>query len=207
MPSGKLCDCTPPGGVDLATWNGDAAHNWNRFHQDLERAWGQRLQYFRGVEVQGRGALHFHVLIRLQVGQVVKLGELRKLAIKHQFGHSLTCDPVRDGRGAGYAAKYVTKAAGAREGVPWVQRSTGEIKRRAGYRCWSSSRRWGLTMGQLVESQRSFAIARAASEGTGDGGSRLRVPATAPKAPLDSSPHSYTAGCRSGPALGVGAGV
>jgi hypothetical protein len=185
--------------VDLADWNQSAGHHWNRLVQDIRRTWGQHVEYFRAVEVQKRGALHLHVLVRLGRGQVVDVVELRKLAMAHGFGHEVRCDPVRDGGGAGYVAKYVSKAVGDRCEVPWrrVDVETGEISLRASYRCWSSSRHWGQSMASLLVEQREWVL------NGGAGGSGAAGPcgaacgaagcgALAPKAPLDSYSQRYT---------------
>jgi hypothetical protein len=181
LPGGDLCRCTPEGGVDLARWNGQAVPRWNRLHQDLERAYGCELIYLKATEVQGRGALHFHVLIRLPIGVELKRSHVRRLAIDHGFGHELDIAPVTSMAAAGYCAKYVSKAAAERPDVPYVHPSTGEIGP-GNWRTWSSSRAWGVTMGQVLADQARWARERV------DQGDEL----VAPEAPLDTKGIRYT---------------
>lgn len=153
MPSGDVCPCTPPGGVDLGEWNASAAARWNQMRTRL-RARIPRLEYLRAVEVQKRGALHLHVIVWSPepLDQVA----MRKMAMGYGFGHSLDLAPIAPGsrKHAYYVAKYVTKACDQRENVPWaadlVDKGTGEIMRidadRATYRTWSASHGWGMTM-------------------------------------------------------------
>ena len=155
MPSGDVCPCTPDGGVDLAVWNPSASARWNRLRTDLRRDTPE-LQYLRAVEVQKRGALHLHVLVWSPVP--LDQAALRRSAIHYGFGHELDLAPVEPGsrRYAYYVSKYVTKACDQREDVPWtvdqLDTETGEIRPSrtvAGYRTWSASQRWGLTMSAL----------------------------------------------------------
>ena len=202
--TGQRCPCTGPEGTNLAEWNAGLGERWNRFHQDLERHFGQDVQYFAAKEVQARGALHLHVPFRLRVGTRWKLEEIRALAIKHGFGHEIDLRTDIDERGMWYVAKYVSKAAGLRSVVPWrkvkgqelverldVDPETGEIlgqdvdvvevvSTKASYQTWSKSRRWGLTMKAVKAAQAQW-VHRG-----GDAG------APAPEAPLDHSGFRYT---------------
>ena len=205
LPNGAECPCTVSGGVDLARWNAELGCAWNRFAQALRRTWDQRVEYFRVVEVQKRGALHLHVIVRLQRGQVVKLSELRALAVHHGFGHSVRCDPVRSEGGAWYVAKYCSKAAGQRADVPWrsVDPATGEVRSRAAYRCWTSSRRWGQSMGQLVADQRAWAIGASRDGSAGGRNAVGGAPvAVAAEPPLDPYSQRYTGVAIEGPSPG-----
>jgi hypothetical protein len=184
LPSGAVCRCTPPGGVDLARWNADAGPRFNRFMRDLRRLLDDDgLQYFRAVEVQRRGALHYHLLLRRDDGAptVIPLRALRELALKHGFGHSVDAQPVQSGHAA-YVAKYVGKAADSRRDVPWrgsrwvvkrgfVDPLTGEIlpdeRRRVPswsptYRTWTASRRWGRSMAEVRAAQAHHVLVLAA---------------------------------------------
>jgi hypothetical protein len=155
----SVCPCTPEGGVHLGNWNGECSARWNRFIEQLRRQTGLRLQYFRAAEVQQRGALHFHVLIRLPEsrGGALSVAELRRLAMSFGFGHSVDLAVVEDHRAAGYVAKYVVKSCAARSSMPWVHRVTGEITNGYGrYRCWTSSRRWGTTMADVRAAQAAW---------------------------------------------------
>lgn len=160
---GALCACfTAQGGpVHLATWNaslGGKAGRWNRLLQDLKRSFGD-LDYFKAVEVQDRGALHLHVLARARSGAtlIVPASALRRLAIKHGFGHEVDVRPVGDAGAASYVAKYVSKATDQRHEVPWVDRANRR-RLRAPYRTWSCSRRWGVTMGALNAAARMYGL-------------------------------------------------
>lgn len=153
---GQWCPCTPEGGVNLARWNGEAANRWNKFITDVRRSLGP-VEYFAAKEVQKRGALHFHVPLRFDRPTRVRLSKLRALAIRHGFGHELVLDELSEhldrGRGSAdssswYVAKYVTKASGDREEVPFANRLTGEIGP-GRWRLWTASRGWGLSMKRL----------------------------------------------------------
>jgi len=179
LPSGAPCPCTPAGGVDLAAWNASASKRWNHYLTLLRRLC-PGVQYLRAVEVQKRGALHLHVIVRVPRGSVLPtLRELRQLAIRCGFGHELDRAWIEPGskRHAYYVSKYVTKAGDSREDVPWAvpvdvpSLTTGEMKRvvtsvPGRYRTWSSSRSWGLTMSDAravaAKAARLAALARTA---------------------------------------------
>jgi hypothetical protein len=155
MPSGDVCPCTPPGGVDLADWNPSAAGLWNVMRGSLRRL-SPGLEYLRAVEVQQRGALHLHVIVfsPVELDRV----DLRRTAMSYGFGHSLDLAKIVPGsrKHAYYVAKYVTKACDSRDQVPWradvVDEVTGEVQRlhtSASYRTWSASHGWGLTMKEV----------------------------------------------------------
>jgi hypothetical protein len=186
LPNGDRCRCTGGDCPDLAHWNASAGWRWNRFVQELRRSFGFRVEYFKAAEVQRRGALHYHVLLRSAGGGgwartlAVSKGDLRRLAIKHGFGHSVDVQAVEP-RHWGYVAKYASKAAGDRSDVPWrglrwvgghrfadaVDEVTGEVSRvrvgtaerrqveswRPTFRTWTSSREWGDTMGYVRAAQ------------------------------------------------------
>lgn len=163
LPSGEWCLCTPPGGVDLAAWNASHSRRWNHFRTSLRQAVPE-LEYFRGVEVQVRGALHDHVLVWSPVQ--LSLVELRKIAIRAGFGHSVDLAPIEPGsrKCAYYVSKYVTKATDSRDLVPWlaevVDFRTGEVTMAVvpgRYRTWSMSREWGSTMAQVRAASAAYA--------------------------------------------------
>ena len=170
MPSGDVCPCTPAGGVDLAKWNAGHSLRWNHLRTVMRRELSPELEYFRGVEVQSRGALHDHAMVWSPVP--LQRNVLRGMAIRAGFGHSLDLAPAPPGskRAAYYVAKYVTKATDARESVPWhgqlVDRETGEVTEGlvdGRYRTWSMSRRWGLTMAAVRAENRAWVNARDAA--------------------------------------------
>jgi len=156
LPDGSVCPCTPAGGVDLAEWNSSHSRRWNHFCTLLRREY-PGLQFFRGVEVQDRGALHDHSMTWSPAGPLA-IAVVRRLAMRAGFGHSVDIAPCAPGskKAAYYVAKYVTKATDRREDVPWaadvVDTCSGEITRAvvAGrYRTWSMSREWGVTMREV----------------------------------------------------------
>lgn len=151
LPSGRVCPCTPPGGVDLATWNASLSVRWNRFVTDLRRTVGQA-EYFRAVEVQRRGALHLHVVLRWEGSpRPLDVAQVRRLAIRHGFGHEVDAQVVPEAdrpRVAGYLSKYVSKAATDRESVPFAGGGR--------WRTWTASWRWGCTMASVREAQRAW---------------------------------------------------
>lgn len=177
------CPCTGPAGTDVASWNARQGEMWTHLLRDLRLLLGG-LEYFRAVEVQDRGALHLHLLVRLTAPVLVGRGllqQVRALALRHGFGHSVDVQPVgSDGERsarlvAWYLAKYVGKAAGARGEVPWRRRLirevdllTGEVRARfvgpSGYRTWTASRRWGSSMGAVKAAQRAFGLEHFLSE-------------------------------------------
>jgi hypothetical protein len=161
----RICACTPPEGVDLAEWNPTAGKRWNRLLIEWERVTTERPQFFRAVEPQKRGALHFHILIRSSLPISVK--ELRTIALRAGFGHEVDLKVLDPGsrQAAHYVTKYVTKGVDERVGVPWntdrVDKRTGELLGRrqgeATYRAWSMSQGWGESMAEVREAMRLLA--------------------------------------------------
>ncbi len=163
LPNGEECPCTPPGGVDLAEWNASHSRRWNHLRTSLRRD-HPGLQFMRGVEVQGRGALHDHAMVWSPTP--LKLPAVRARAIAAGFGHSVDLAPCVPGsrKAAYYVSKYVTKATDSRESVPWaadvVDVTTGEVTRKSvpgRYRTWSMSRDWGIRMADVVAEARAYA--------------------------------------------------
>ena len=194
LPNGKACPCTPPavGGVpatDFAEWNMSLSKRWNHFLKDLSRLGGfdlfddagnriQGLIYFRAVEVQKRGVLHLHVLLKHRLNRPLSLGLslVRELAIKHGFGHSVDLQRLDAGH-ASYVAKYASKSASnSRRSVIWakekevnkivVSESTGEVFSFTvikeipcpTFRTWTKSRLFGLSMKQIKLDQQHFLL-------------------------------------------------
>lgn len=196
LPNGERCPCTPPGGVDLAEWNATLGRRWNDFCTYVRRLLDdQALQFFKGTEVQQRGALHIHALIRpSRPVKAPTMKKLRAMAIHLGFGHAVDLQPVAREKHAWYVAKYVSKACDDRAHVPWARHGqvldeeTGELVAQlvrcdATYRPWSSSRHWGVTMRQVKAEQQRWVRERlAAAEGGG-------APAAAA---LDTSTTRYT---------------
>lgn len=196
--SSVVCPCTPREGVDLAQWNGTLGRRWNDFVTDVRRYIGH-VEYFAAKEVQRRGALHLHVPLRFDAPVSVTVARLRVLAIRHGFGHEVDFQEITDaGRAAGYVAKYVSKAAGDREAVPFVHPVTGEVGG-GRWRTWTCSRSWGSSMSSVRAAQRAWWQEQQASKvggpGTGEGGpsgSRTRGgPGDGGAGALDSNTSSY----------------
>jgi hypothetical protein len=160
----EICPCTTDDSPDLADWNCSHARRWNHFLTLMRRQY-PGFQFMRGVEPQsgdrrrdhmGRGALHDHWLADADIP--ILESTVRKLAMRAGFGHSVKVLPVEQGskREAYYVSKYITKASDQRSAVPWradvIDPVTGELHEGqlvdGRYRTWSTSRRWGLTLGQ-----------------------------------------------------------
>lgn len=155
-----------------------------------------QLQYFKAAEVQERGALHFHVFIRVPRSRslALSLGRLRELAMHYGFGHEVDLAVVDDERKSWYLAKYVSKSCSDKASMPWLDNASGEIvSGHNRYRCWTASRRWGWTMVRIREMQAEWMAQRAGSE-----------PAQPAQAgPLDSNGHCYASTTRA-PTTGGG---
>lgn len=168
LPDRSLCPCTPAGGVDLAGWNAGHSRRWNHLRTALRRD-HPGLQFFRGIEVQRRGALHDHAMVWSPTP--LALPALRALAIRCGFGHEVDLAPCEPGsrKAAYYVSKYVTKATDSRALVPWraevVDLDTGEVTQAlvpGRYRTWSMSREWGSTMSEVRAVAAAYARRQAA---------------------------------------------
>jgi hypothetical protein len=198
---GQQCACTPAGGVSVAGFNADAGTRFNRFITKLRRHYGD-VQYVKAAEVQKRGALHFHMEIRVSNTIAAKLladfdarhpdCTLRLLAISAGFGHEIDLQLMgteeRDiVRRAGYCAKYAAKSCDDRQTLPWLDRSTGEVlDGNSRYRTWSASRSWGTTMRDVIAEQKQW---WASQTDSGDGAAPEGAQAAA--ALLDPEAHCY----------------
>jgi hypothetical protein len=154
------CECHLHGESD-GSWNAQESACWNRLRTALTR--DRSVIFVGAVETQKRGMLHRHVL--LFVEDAMTHGEVQALALAAGYGCVLDLEPVRSAeKAARYISKYVTKASGDRAVVPWerLDEETGElIGKRATYRLWSSSRRWGVTMREMRAAQAAQARQRA----------------------------------------------
>lgn len=172
MPSGDVCPCTPVGGIDVGEWNATFTARMNRVLEGIRRGEasplidGKRqtvpLSYAQAREPQdgkrrpdgiGRYALHLHGALYRTDGQVLELDvrALRKLVMRHGFGHELKVKPLSPSAGARYFAKYVADASDIRDSVPFGRDGLGR-RRKATYRCWTASRNWSVTM-KVVKAQ------------------------------------------------------
>nr|CRY96532.1 hypothetical protein [uncultured prokaryote] len=153
--NGIDCPCTPAGGIDLGAWNASHSRRWNHFRTSLRQQVPQ-LEFFRGIEVQHRGALHDHCLVWSPVPITTK--SVRVHALRAGFGHSIKHARIVAGSSdeARYVTKYTTKSVDQRTDVPWtvdvVDQVTGEITTEevdGRYRTWSMSRGWGTRMADV----------------------------------------------------------
>ena len=135
--------------VPMATWNGRAPQRWSHFVTEMRRQLKRPVQFCGSWEVQGRGALHRHALMWCPgVTRQRFRAAVRLCAYRYGFGRqhdtqTISGDDAREiARKAGYCAAYCTKGG---DRARTLNTSTGEI-RSGGYRPWSASRGWGLTM-------------------------------------------------------------
>ncbi len=156
----EVCGCEDHGLSD-GMWNAGESGNWNRLRTSLAR--DRQVIFVGAVETQKRGMLHRHVM--LFSDQVLTYDEVQSLALSAGYGCVLDLEPIRSSaKAARYISKYVTKASGDRAVVPWerLDMATGELAgRRATYRLWSSSRKWGVTMREMRATQAAQARQRA----------------------------------------------
>jgi hypothetical protein len=194
--NGDRCPCTPDGGVQPALFNALAGSQFNRLMQDLRRRYGD-IQYCRAAEVQRRGVLHFHILMRVERLDALLCDydrrnphcRLRRLVEHHGFGHELDVRTV-EANMAWYCAKYVSKACDDRAHLPWLDRTSGEILLGNGrYRPWTASRRWGATMASIRATQAQWVREQAAAA---DAGAAPAAEAAASAAALEHNTHHYT---------------
>ena len=125
------CPCSRVRLIDdeaIGAWNATLGTRWNHFITDLRRSVpGFRdVQYFRALETQRRGALHVHALLRV-TRQVVltpeRMQEVRRIAMRHGFGHEVDAQAVGAGAldqvtAARYVAKYVSKSSASQPLMP-----------------------------------------------------------------------------------------
>lgn len=163
------CRCALPED-GLEAWNPTAGACWNRLRTNLSRLPGVTdFQYLRVAEVQdgkrhgggcppgcehaARGAIHHHVLIRVDAPLDPKV--VQAYAIAAGYGCSMDLSVMPAARAARYVAKYAAKGYTKRADVPWrdqvLDKETGELRTRqtAAYRTVSQSQGWGLTLRQI----------------------------------------------------------
>lgn len=163
-----VCGCDEGLAAGLGVWNAAASSHWNRLRTSLKRLY-PGLEYFKAVETQTRGAIHYHLPI--WSGTPMNAVEVQALALRAGFGCVIDLGAIATGdlRAAAYVSKYVSKATDTRDEVPWqadvVDEVTGEVRlmhTEARYRTWSASRGWGMTMRAVREMIREAAVRRAA---------------------------------------------
>lgn len=162
-----MCECTT-GPTDLARWNASHSRRWNHLRTVLRRAVPE-LEFFRGVEVQARGALHDHALLWSPVP--LDRVAIARVAMRAGFGHELDLAPITSAKQVSYyVSKYVTKSTDLRASVPWwgdvIDFDTGEVTEGivdGRYRTWSMSRQWGLRMADVRAEGLAFVRAQQAA--------------------------------------------
>lgn len=119
---------TAPGAVDADEFNAQASAAWHRFTTYLRREWAvtyPTLEFWRVAELQQRGHVHFHVVVRgarfLPLTNATGTG-LRDLAVKAGFGPFVGIRRPRDYPGGVrslgfYFGKYLLKRYATGSGV------------------------------------------------------------------------------------------
>jgi hypothetical protein len=153
--------------VALAAWHATLAKRWSYFRQFMGRA-GIDVQYLKSYELQRRGAVHAHVMVRVPAGVPERLLHqlVRSYARHYGWGPQVKLDrlgaegsPDSVRRAAAYVAKYACKGSGVK--VERLNFATGELES-CGLRSWSASGSWGMRMWQCRLERARFAAARAA---------------------------------------------
>lgn len=152
----------------LALWHDGVGQRWSWFVTELRRLSGVDVQFFKTWELQKRGALHLHSMMRPDgvISDRRFRACIRLAASRYGFGGQVDVqvfslsDTLQAARKAGYVAKYASKSADDLPTVARCDRATGEI-RSVGLRSWSSSRRWGDTMASIKLTRCQWAQAQA----------------------------------------------
>jgi hypothetical protein len=139
--------------IEGAEFNTACPSNWNRFMQDVRRAFKVEVQYGKVFEAQTRDVLHIHALLvgvpNMPIKSIKKT--IFSLAKKHGFGRQLVVkrvvgdSPMDRVRAVGYVAKYLTKGS---KTLKTISVKTGEIKT-GGYRDFTQSRNFGDTLKEI----------------------------------------------------------
>lgn len=105
---------TAPGDVDAAEFNASAAKRWHRFFKELRRSVPglAGLQFWKVAELQERGHVHFHAVLR--GASFIDVEAIRRIAVASGFGPEVGIRHPRDYRagvrGLGwYFGKYLLK--------------------------------------------------------------------------------------------------
>lgn len=102
---------TAPGNVSAHRFNANASFYWNRFWTSANRYW-PGLSYWKVAELQQRGHVHFHVIVRGI--DFIEIERFRSLAVRSGFGSFVGVARPSDYPGgvkgaAGYLSKYLLK--------------------------------------------------------------------------------------------------
>jgi hypothetical protein len=177
---------------ELQPWNDSLGKRWNWMTTYIRRKLpGVTVEFFKAVEPQRRGALHLHVMFRVDDSVCPELfaAVMREVAERWGFGPQtdiqtvMLADEREVARRAGYCSKYASKMADADR--RFVNPATGEI---VSLRCraWSKSGNWGggVTMRSIEVGRRLWAASAGARQGA----------VLAPVALLDLNSVCYTNG-------------
>ena len=131
-----------------AAWNRTCTKRFSHAMTDIRRRFDPRAQYSKANEVQRRGLMHLHVIVRTTTDLLRVCREIAAIAQAYEFGPE--CDVKLCDQGASwYLAKYAAKTADERQWVPWPDRDGVVTLGAPRMRAWSTSRGWGLTMKEL----------------------------------------------------------
>lgn len=155
--------------TELQPWNDSLGQRWTWMMTYIRRELaGVTVEFFKSVEPQRRGALHLHVLFRVDdtVCPDRFAAVMRLCALRWGFGPQtdvqtvVLADEREVAKRAGYCSKYAAKMADADR--QFVNTDTGEVVTLRN-RAWSKSGRWGTTMREIEQDRRAFAAAGAAT--------------------------------------------
>lgn len=144
-----------------AAWNAATGRLWNRTTTRVSRAFGlhERLQYAGVAEMQARGAVHFHLLLRLPVGlagsfgmQRDSAGRLRARAVEREVIATTTTvngDAIRWGQqvvAEVIAGPGIEGGRYARRTIGYLVKSVGYVAKDLGGQGFSSTEHHGRAM-------------------------------------------------------------
>jgi hypothetical protein len=178
--------------AELVPWNDSLGQRWSWMMTYIRRELpGVTVEFFKAVEPQRRGALHLHVMFRVDASVCPErfAAVMRLCAERWGFGPQtdiqtvMLVDEREVARRAGYCAKYAAKLADADR--RFVNPDSGEI---VSLRCraWSKSGKWGVSMRSIEVDRRQWAAAGVRTAPAG------RAPVVA--ALLDLNSDCYTEG-------------
>ncbi len=104
----RVLTLTAPREDPAVSWT-ELGPRWHKMRERLARRLGRRLSYFAAVELQKRGNVHMHILMR-DTGYIPK-AVVHALGYESGFGFS-DIRQVNPASGVKYVTKYLTKSAG-----------------------------------------------------------------------------------------------
>lgn len=181
----------------MARWHEGLGQRWSWFVTEVRRLTGLEVQFFKTFEVQKRGALHIHTMLRVE-GVITDRrfrAAIKLAASRWGFGKQVDiktvdlADTETAAKVAGYCAKYASKSSDALVDVHRMDWHTGEF-RPVGLRSWSASRSWGDTMKSIKLRRCQWAATSGATAAAGD----PLPPGAAVGGALDSNQGIYATG-------------